>query len=634
MAIDPLLMLASIMVLGALAQWLGWALRLPSILLLLLFGFLAGPIAGVVKPDDLFGDLLLPFVSVSVALILFEGGLTLNVRELRGVGRVVLMLVTLGALITWILAAAAAYWLIGLEFGISVLLGAILTVTGPTVVLPLLRHIRPLGAVNSILKWEGIVIDPVGAVLAVIAFEVIAEGRYDGALPHAALTVSRTLLLGSALGLAGAGVLVIAIRRFWIPDHLHTLVATMLVVAIFAGSNWLLHESGLMAVTVMGIALANQRFADVRHILEFKENLRVFLLSAVFVLLSARLKLADLASVGIGTAFFLLALLLVVRPACVLVSTIGSRLEWRERAFLAWMAPRGIVAAAVTSVFALALEKNGLEQARLLVPIVFSTIVGTVLVYGLTSGIAARRLKLADPDPQGLLILGAGTFARELARAAKSCGFRALLVDTNRENIIAAQMAGLATHYGSALADDTLEKLDLSGIGRLLALTSNDEVNTLAVQRFAHIFGRANLFQLPPKGSETGRSKISAQFHGRLLFGTNATLARIDELLARHASIRTTRLSAEFDYQQFRQRHGDAALPLLVAAENGRLAVLVAGEKVEARPGRTLISLLLPAEAEQAKAAALTPTAAVTPAEATVVSGPDRAGIRDTSPSR
>lgn len=602
MVLEPLLMLAAIMVLGAVAQWLGWLLRLPSILLLLLFGFLAGPIAGIVRPDALLGDLLLPFVSLSVALILFEGGLTLNLTELRHVGRVVLMLVTVGALTTWLLAAAAAYWLIGLDFGLAVLLGAILTVTGPTVVLPLLRHIRPTGMVNATLKWEGIVIDPIGAVLAVIAFEVVTEGRLEGALWHGAWIAARTIGLGGAIGLAGAGLLAIAIRRFWIPDHLHTLVASMLVVAVFTGSNVLLHESGLMAVTVMGIALANQRLADVRHILEFKENLRVFLLSTVFVLLSARLSLNDLATVGVGTLAFLAALLLIVRPASVLVSSIGCGLRWSERAFLSWMAPRGIVAAAVTSVFALALEDRGYTQARLLVPIVFSTIVGTVLVYGLTGGVAARLLGLADSNPQGLLLVGAGPFARELAKAVKSLGFRVLLVDTNRENIVAARMAGLNTYFGSVLAEDTLERLDLAGIGRLLALTSNDEVNTLATQRFAHVFGRAGLFQLPPKGSESGRSKISSQFHGRLLFRNDATLATIDALIADRATIRTTRLTPEFDYQAFRARYGVAALPLLVIGDGARLSVVAADEKPERRTGQTIVSLNppVPERAERA----------------------------------
>lgn len=594
MTLDPLMMLALILVLGALAQWLGSLIRLPSILLLLLFGFLAGPILGLIRPDKLFGDLLLPFVSISVALILFEGGLTLNLRELAGGGRVVIMLVTVGALVTWALASVAAYYLIeDFDFRLSLLAGAILTVTGPTVVLPLLRHIRPTGTVNAILKWEGIVIDPIGAVLAVIAFEIVLEGRFGEALPQAAWTVARTLLMGTAVGLAGAFILALAIRRYWVPDHIHMLVTTMLVVAVFAGSNWLLHESGLMAVTAMGIALANQRYADMRHILEFKENLRLFLLSTVFVLLSARLKLGDFAGVGVGTLLFLAALLFVVRPACAFVSTIGSGLQWRERAFIACMAPRGIVAAAITSVFALMLEERGLVTARLLVSVVFASIVGTVLVYGLTGSLVARKLGLADSNPQGILILGGGKFGRELAAAIQGLGFRALVVDLNRENIVAAQMEGISTHFGSILAEDALEKLDLSGLGRFFALTSNDEVNSLAVHRFTHVFGRSGLFQLSPQRSDSGRAKISAQLQGRLLFNPNATFEIIDDLMAAGATIRATKLTPEFDFAAFRQRAGEEAMLLLVV-DGGRIHVVAADEKASPRAGQTIVSLSLP----------------------------------------
>lgn len=594
------------MVIAAVAQWLAWLLRLPSILLLLLAGFATGPMMlDLIQPNRLMGSLLLPFVAVSVALILFEGGLTLNFRELRGGGRrrVVLMLVTLGALTTWILAALAAYWLTGLDVGLSIVLGAILTVTGPTVVLPLLRHIRPLGPANPILKWEGIVVDPIGAVLAVIAFEVVAEGRFDTAISHGVWTAARTLIFGGVLGLTGAVALTVAIRRYWIPDHLQTMVAAMLVVALFAGSNWLLHESGLMTVTVMGIALANQRVADIRHILEFKENLRTFLLGMVFVLLSARLSLEDVQRAGVGSLLFVAALILLVRPLSVLLSTVGSGLQWRDRAFLCWMAPRGIVAAAVTSVFALALEQRGYAEARLLVPIIFATIVGTVLVYGLTGGFVARRLGLADTDPQGLLILGADGFAQELARAARNAGARVLLVDSNRENIVTARLAGLNTHFGSILAEDTLDRLELTGLGRLLALTSNDEVNTLAVQRFAHVFGRPGLFQLPPKGSEAGKSKLSSQFHGRLLFRNGATYGEIAALLDDGATIHATKLTQEFNFAAFRRRFGERWLPLLLVSETGKLHVVTAEDKIEPRPGQTLITLAISPVSEDAPTA-------------------------------
>jgi NhaP-type Na+/H+ or K+/H+ antiporter len=601
--LSPMAMLASVLALGGAAQWLAWLLRVPSILILLTVGFLAGPVFGIVQPDQLFGDLLLPFVSVAVALILFEGGLTLNARELGGARGVVFMLVTVGAIVTGALATTAAYFLIpDLGFGLSLLLGCILTVTGPTVVLPLLREIRPTGPVNAILKWEGIVIDPIGAVFAVIAFEVVSQGRYDSLVADAIWIIARTLTFGTLVGLAGAALLAVAIRRFWLPDHLHTIAAAVVVVGVFAGSNALMQESGLMAVTAMGIALANQRYADMRHILEFKENLRVFLLSMVFVLLSARLSLSDFAEVGWSVAAFVIALIFLVRPATVFASTIGSRLSTRERIYLAWMAPRGIVAAAVTSVFSLALEEQGYENARLLAPIVFTVIVTTVLVYGLTGSMVARKLGLADPDPQGFLILGAGVLGREVGSGLQAAGVKVLLIDTNRENILAAQMAGLPTHFGSVLAEDTLEKIDLAGIGRLLAMTTNDEVNSLAVQRFSPAFGRARLYQTAPKGSESGQSKIGAEFHARLLFRHNATVASMTDLIEAGASVRPTKLTPEFTFEAFKARFGDSAIVMFVVQENGRVQVVTADAPVTPKPGQTVISLT-PRVAKEAPAA-------------------------------
>ncbi len=607
-----LLGLTTVIVLGAIAQWLAWALRVPSILLLLLFGFAAGPIAGwlgspyQLQPDQLFGDLLLPFVSIAVALILFEGGLTLRLREIHGVRAVVGMLVSVGVVATWLLAGAAAHWLVGLSLEMAALVGAIVSVTGPTVVLPLLRHIKPSGRVGPLLKWEGIVIDPIGALLAVLVFEVIA-GSHSGApgqagaaevaasVPsHVATALGKTLLAGGGLGLLGAGLLALCLRRYWVADHLQSAVALMLVVAMFAAANVIQGESGLLAVTVMGISLANQRFADVEQILAFKEDLRVFLLSAVFILLSARLRLEDVGSIGFGALMFVAALVLVVRPAAVALSTVGSRLNWRERAFLAWMAPRGIVAAAMTSVFALALEQQGHEQARLLVPLVFATIVGTVLIYGASGGLVARRLGLADADPQGVLFVGADPFARMLAAALQRLGLRVLLVDTNRAGVVAAQMQGLPTLHGSILSEDVDDKLDLSGIGRLLALTSNDEVNVLAAERFGRVFGRARVYQLPTKGSEKGRASVHHHRAGRRLFREDFTYAQIAQWMIRGAGVKATKLTETFDFEAFRAQHGAGFVPLFVVTDGNRLQVVAADDKLTPKAGQTLVSFGLP----------------------------------------
>jgi NhaP-type Na+/H+ or K+/H+ antiporter len=589
---DVLLAIAGIIVLGIGAQLLAARLRLPSILLLLIFGFIAGPITGFLKPDELFGKLLFPLVSVSVALILYEGGLSLKLADLPKVGGVVRNLILLGALITWAIGAVTAHLIFGLDWGLATLLGAVLVVTGPTVIGPLLRHIRPGGSLGPILMWEGIVIDPIGAVLAVLVFEAIGGGGAGTTTAHFAQAVVKTIVLGGGFGLVAAGVLTLLMHRYWVPDFLQNAVSLMLVVAAFTGANLLQHESGLLAVTVMGIALANQKYADIKHIVEFKENLRVLLISSLFILLAARLEPDDLSGVALRGAVFVAVLVLVARPLAAFICTIRSGLPRTERLFLAWMAPRGIVAAAVSSVFAIRLQEQGYVNAELLVPITFIVIIGTVAIYGLTAPLAAYRLGVADPNPQGVLLVGAYGWARALATLLQEKGFRVLLVDSNRENVAAARMAGLPTYAGSVLAEYAIAEMRLGGIGRLLALTSNDWVNTLAVQRFTSVFGKAECYQLPPQKEPAGKQTLHKHLHGRWLFATGLTKAALEQRFTAGDTLKATPLSDEFDFAAFESLYGESAVPLFVITESGRLKVITAEETAQPRPGQTLISLV------------------------------------------
>jgi NhaP-type Na+/H+ or K+/H+ antiporter len=545
-----LLALASVIVLGVAAQWLAWRLGVASILLLLVVGFLAGPVSkrlfgwSLVDTDRLLGDLLVPFVSISVALILYEGGLTLRLAELKEVRAAVWRLVTLGAALTWLLTALAAWLVLDLSPALAVLLGAVLVVTGPTVIVPLLIHIRPSGRIGAILKWEGIVIDPIGAMLAVLVFEAIL-------LPT----------LGGSFGFVAGMALALVLRWFWVPDYLENAVSIMLVVGVYTAAHWLQQESGLLAAVVMGITLANQRLVDVKHIAEFKENLRVLLISSLFVLLAARVRIDDFGDIGWNGLVFLGLLVLVVRPASALLSTLGSALSAREIAFLSVMAPRGIVAAAIASVFALHLQAEGYEEAGVLVPLTFLVIIGTVSISSLTAPYVAHRLGLADPKPQGILLVGAHAWGRMLAEAIRKQGFRVLLVDTNRADIAAARMAGLETYSESILAEHLLDEIDLGGVGRLLAATPNDWVNILTVHRFLRVFGRSEVYQVPPRAEMA--DEAHRHLHGRWLF---------DE-----------ELSHDED---------DTAIILFVVTAAGRLNVITAQQPVEPKPGDTLISLV------------------------------------------
>lgn len=594
MADDLLLGLASIIILGIGAEWLAWRIRLPSILLLLIFGFIAGSVTGFLKPDEMFGDLLLPIVSLAVAIILFEGGLNLKISELRRIGSVVRNLVTIGVLVTWLIGGTAAFFLLNLELPLAILLGAILVVTGPTVIVPLLRHLRPGGQVGSILKWEGIVIDPIGAVLAVLVFEVIIASSAQEATALVITSLLKTIFAGGAIGAAGAIILILLLRSYRIPDFLHSAVTLTVVIGAFTASNLIQNESGLLAATVMGIVLANQKSVSIRQISKFKENLSLILISSLFILLAARLNLDNLAqTIGLGSLGFVAVLMLIARPLSVALSTARSALSLKERLFLSWLAPRGIVAAAITSVFALRLVDAGYPQAELLVPLAFIVIAGTVAVYGLTATPVARWLGIAQPHPQGVLIIGAHTWARNIASALQAEGIKVMVADANWASISSARMAKLPTFYGNILSQYALEEMELGGIGRMLALTSDSDFNSLAVLHFVDIFDRAQLYQLPLEGEKEGDKRtVSRHLRGRLLFGPDLTYGHLSRLFDGGATIKTTSLTEEFDYDDFQAHRASKTIPLFLISQNGNLTVFTMDNPPKPQPGQKLISII------------------------------------------
>jgi NhaP-type Na+/H+ or K+/H+ antiporter len=533
--------LALILGAGMVAQWIAWRIQVPSIIALLIAGLLLGPVTGVLEPDELLGGTLFPLVSLAVALILFEGGLDLPPRELRNTGIVVRRLISVGAIVTLLISWFGAREIFGISNQASLVLGAVLVVTGPTVVGPLLRFVRPTGTTGPILRAEGVLIDPIGATAALIAFEIVLTEAPDEAVATVVGVVLLTIVAGAGIGLATAIVLDIALRRFLIPDQLTVPITFAFVVASFVATNEVQEEAGLLTVTVMGMYLARRESSTIRQVLEFNESLRTLLISFLFILLAARIEPDALRDVALPSLAFLALLVLVARPLSVIVSTLRTSLSWSERAFLMTMAPRGIVAAAVSAIFAIRLEEEGVADAGKIVPIVFLVIIGTIVVYGFLAGPAARTLGLAEAHADGVLIAGAHAVARGLAGELDKRGVKTLLLDTDPYNVTRAIAAGLRARRMSVLAEEASHDLDLRGIGRLLAITSNDTVNALATARFARIFGRREVFQLAPPADRSGDAAVPEEHLGRIIGIEGISYATLDERSRQGWRVRTAR---------------------------------------------------------------------------------------------
>lgn len=570
---DPSVQIALLVIVAVAATWLAGRLRVPSILFLMAIGLIVGPGFDLVDPDALFGEALTPAVSLAVGIILFEGGLSLRFREIEGQQRVIWLLVSVGVVLTWMVGTAAAMAFTDLSVGGSFLLGSILVVSGPTVVGPILRSVRPERSVASILKWESIFIDGVGAMVAVLTFDVVLVGFAGESALSIAFEVFLFIVVGVAAGSLVALLAIVALRRHWVPEYLLSLFGIAAALVAFTASNLVTHDSGLIATTVLGLALANHRRIRTEQIVRFSEVVRVLLIGVLFIVLTARLTRDDLSAIGFGVVGLVLALVLIARPLAVAASTWRSGLSVNSRRLLAGVAPRGIVAASVASVFALELEEAGYQGAEGLVPLTFAVIMATVVIYGLGAGPLARYLGLAQTTQQGVLIVGAGLVEYSIADALHQSGVPVVVATTNRADEYRARMDGLRTFYGNILNEDVDLELELSDIGRLLALTPNDEVNTLSCDQFADLFGGSETYQLAqserPPGIEVSR------LGGRPLFAEDLGYGRLRDELEAGASVRRTRLSDTFTLKDL-QAEQPAIRPAFVV-KSDRLIVVTTG---------------------------------------------------------
>lgn len=506
-----MLELAGIIILGIIAQWVAWRLKLPAILPLILIGLLVGPIATLYTDDGskliepiwngdkgLFpGDGLYYFVSLAIGIILFEGGLTLKRSEIANVGPVITKLITVGTIVTFFGAGIAAHYIFGLSWQISFLFSALIIVTGPTVITPILRNIPLKKDVSAVLKWEGILIDPIGALVAVLVFEFISVGEGSAFTRTALIEFGKILLFGFTFGFTFAHALTFVIKKNWIPHYLMNVVALSVVLLVFVASDVFAHESGLLAVVVMGMVMGNTDLPNIKELLYFKESLSVLLISILFILLAANVDLIDMQRIFNWRTVALFAVIVfLIRPLGVFLSTQGSNLKFNEKLFIGWVGPRGIVAAGIASLFGSKLLTKGEPGAEYITPLVFMVVLGTVLLNATTARYFARIVGVFLKKSEGILIIGASKVSRLIANYLKKNNRHVVLVDNNRNNVEKAKKLGVDALVANIYSDTLTDNIELNDMGYLMALTGNSDINKFAIEKFRKQFGENGAFRL------------------------------------------------------------------------------------------------------------------------------------------
>ena len=507
-----MLELAGIIILGILAQWVAWKFKIPAILPLLLIGLLVGPIAAEFLSEDgtkwiepiwngkegLFaGKSLFYFVSLAISIILFEGGLTLKMSEIKNIGPVITKLITLGSLVTFFGAAVAVYYLFHLSWEISFLFSGLIIVTGPTVITPILRNVPLKKDVSAILKWEGILIDPIGALVAVLVFEFISVGGGGAFTKTAFIEFGKIILFGASFGFTFAHIINFSINKKWVPHYLLNVVALASVLGVFVLSDSFAHESGLLAVVVMGMVLGNSNSPYLKELLYFKESLSVLLISILFILLSANMNMDELYLIFNWKTGILFAIIVfIIRPIGVFLSTHNSTLKTNEKLFISWVGPRGIVAAGIASLFGSKLAENGVAGAEYITPLVFMVVLGTVLLNATTARLFAKIVGVFLKKSNGILIVGASEVSQIIGSYLEKNNRHVVLIDSNQKNIDEANKKGLEALKTNIYSDELTDNIELNDIGYIMALTASPDINKYAVDKFSPQFGENGSFRL------------------------------------------------------------------------------------------------------------------------------------------
>ncbi|TDN88172.1 sodium/proton antiporter (CPA1 family) [Salegentibacter sp. 24] len=582
-----MLELASLVILGILAQWLAWKIKTPAILPLILIGLLVGPLSTLFSEDGtkwvepiwngvegIFpGESLFYFVSLAISIILFEGGLTLRKGEIGNVGPVILKLISVGTVVTFTGAGLAAHFIFGLSWQISFLFSALIIVTGPTVITPILRNIPLKTHVSSILKWEGILIDPIGALISVLMFEFIrVEGGQDFT-QTALIEFGKILLFGFTFGFTFAHLLAFLIKRQIIPHYLLNVFILATVLGVFVLADMFAHESGLLAVVIMGMVMGNQKLPNIKELLYFKESLSVLLISILFILLAANIEIEELLLVFNWNSLILFGVVaLLIRPMGVILSSLGSGLKINEIAFISWVGPRGIVAAGIASLFGLRLAREGVEGAEYITPLVFMIVLCSVLLNAATARIFAKLVGVFIKDSQGILIIGASSISRLIGKYLHDNNRHVVLLDNNSDNVLKARKLGIDAIEGSVYADDLMNNIELNDIGYLMAMTGNSDINKTAITKFKKQFGENGSFRIITSDEMNNPEKNPTEG----LFSHTDDYIKLTEVSRNYPKIHEITLNSKEHYEgliEISKTDGDI-IPLFVKTEEGDLTII------------------------------------------------------------
>ncbi|WP_425070805.1 cation:proton antiporter [Sagittula sp. S175] len=587
--LDPVLAFALVGALGVGSQWLAWRLRLPAIVLMLAAGLIVGPVLGILDPPAQFGDMLSPMIAIAVAIILFEGGLTLDFHSLSDAAKGVRRLVFIGAPLGWLASASALHYVAGLSWESSAVFGGIMIVTGPTVIAPLLRQAKLARRPAALLQWEAIVNDPVGALAAVLAFEVVVVLQTASGAGEAVMDLLVGIAVASALGLAAGWGLAQAFKRGFVPEYMKVPVLFVVLLAVFAVSDSVLHESGLLAVTLMGLWIANAGLPSFTELYRFKEHATVLLVSGVFILLAAGMSFERLMVLDWRALVFVLAVVLIARPLPVLIALAFTNVPLKERLLVAFTGPRGVVLVAVAGLFGERLAGLGIADGERVAPLAFVLVAATVVLHGFTLTPFARFLGLSAGEKPGVLIVGSSGWSVALAKALAKMELPVIIADTNHARLRLAREAGVPVFSGDILSEVAEERVELMAFEKIIAASENDAYNTLVATDLAPEFGRENVYQLKRVKQTSTRHALPATLGGRPL-ALEQTFMEANAQIAGGHEFRVSTLSEEWTLENWRETLPEA-VAVAELTPGGRLRFLKPGETPQDKPGTKILSV-------------------------------------------